>query len=291
MARGTVTARCRRRALPELPEVEITRRHLEAAMVGRVMSDVSIRHQRTSRHNASPDEVEALLTGRLVRSVGRHGKFLLIGLDDEHTLVGHLGMSGRFSVVDHDAETEPHTHFVARLDDGHEVRFVDPRTFGFIAVFDEDELGRSGVGRLGPDAFDSPPSANDLAERLKGRSAPIKALLLDQGPVSGLGNIYADEALFGAGIHPISEGGELGVSEIAALLDSVRTVLGRAIENGGTTLDDLAYLLPDGRAGDNMTVLSVYGRTGEPCVDCGRPIERIIIRGRSTHFCPICQQR
>lgn len=273
--------------MPELPEVEITRRHLEKALLGRVLDDVKLSHERTARFNASPSEVETRLRRRRVTDVGRHGKFLAVSLDDGQTMVAHLGMSGRWTV--NNDSTEPHTHFEAKLDDGSVVRFVDPRTFGFVAVYDEDELPDSGLSRLGPDAWVSPPSPQELAERLRGRTAPIKALLLDQGPIAGLGNIYADESLFASGIHPLTPGGDLDLDDCARLLAAVSVVLGEAISNGGTTLDDLAYLLPDGRAGENMTQLAVYGRTDEPCTACGTPVQRVVVRARSTHFCPACQ--
>jgi formamidopyrimidine-DNA glycosylase len=273
--------------MPELPEVEITRRHLETAMSGHVMRRVEVTHERTARYNASPAEVVARLQGRKVVGVGRHGKFLKFSLDDGQTMLAHLGMSGRWS-VDGDDDV-PHTHFRAELDDGAEIRFIDPRTFGFVAVYDEDEIEGSGLARLGPDAWLDRPSPGTLLERLRGRTACVKALLLDQGPIAGLGNIYADEALFRAGIHPLTPGGNLSLDDCGRLLGAIRGVLEDAIDNGGTTLDDLTYLLPDGRAGDNMSGLAVYGREGESCVECGGPIERIVIRARSTHFCPNCQ--
>jgi formamidopyrimidine-DNA glycosylase len=250
---------------------------------------VTVAHVRTARHNTSPAEVVSRLRGRRVEEVGRKGKFLELRLDDGQTMVAHLGMSGRWS-LDDDVET-PHTHFVARLDNGSIVKFIDPRTFGFVAVYDEEDVADSGISRLGPDAWVDPQSPTDLAARLAGRTAPIKALLLDQGPIAGLGNIYADEALHMAGIHPLTPGGELSVDDLGRLLDSIHLVLEAAIENGGTTLDDLAYLLPDGNAGDNLADLRVYGRTEEPCRVCGTPIVRIVIRARSSHFCPSCQER
>lgn len=230
------------------------------------------------------------LRGRTVESVRRHGKFLLIDLDDGHKLVAHLGMSGRFSVTDRDEPTAAHTHFVAEMENGKQIRFIDPRTFGFVAVYDEDEISASGVGRLGPDAWEDPPTVEALALTLSGRKAPIKALLLDQRPISGLGNIYADEVLFAAQIHPLTPGGELSNVKLRALLEATREVLSGAIESGGTTLDDLAYLLPDGRAGDNLDRLAVYGREGEPCLVCGAEVMRTVVRARSTHFCPSCQE-
>jgi len=275
--------------VPELPEVEITRRHLDEAMTGRAFESVSITHVRTSRHNGAPIEVERRLVGRRIESVGRKGKFLVAPLDDGQTLVAHLGMSGRFAVESGDVPLAAHTHFRALLDDGTEIRFVDPRTFGFVAVFTDEELEESGVARLGPDAWLDLPTTTQLATSLARRTAPIKALLLDQGPISGLGNIYADEALHIAGIHPLRPGNSLSVSELERLRAAVGEVLATAIENGGTSLDDLAYLLPDGRAGENLDRLLVYGRTELPCAGCGTPIERLVIRGRSSHFCPSCQ--
>lgn len=270
--------------MPELPEVEITRRHLADVLTGAVLVDVSVRHQRTARNNSGAKEVEERLTGRRVVSVSRHGKFLDIELDDGQTLAAHLGMSGRFTV---NGQEEKHTHFEAVLDTGDVVRFVDPRTFGFIAVYNEEERAASGLARLGPDAWIDLPV--DLGVVLADRTAPIKALLLDQSVVAGLGNIYADEVLHLAGIHPLRPGGSLGDGEIEAMGKAVTTVLAIAIEHGGTSLDDLAYLLPDGRAGENLDRLQVYGRADEPCLTCGTPIERIVVRGRSTHFCPGCQ--
>lgn len=275
--------------MPELPEVEITRRHLEDAMAGHAIASVTVTHVRTSRHNGAPFEVEQRLVGRRVESVGRKGKFLVAPLDDGQTLVAHLGMSGRFAVEAGDVPLAAHTHFRALLDDGTEIRFVDPRTFGFVAVFTDEELEESGVARLGPDAWLDVPTADELAAALARRTAPIKALLLDQGPISGLGNIYADEALHMAGIHPLRAGNSLSSPELEHLLSAVGQVLATAIENGGTSLDDLAYLLPDGRAGENLDRLLVYGRTDLPCHRCGTPIERLVVRGRSSHFCPVCQ--
>lgn len=272
--------------MPELPEVEMTRRHLESALVGRTFESVTVTHERTARHNSSPREVEDRLRQRRVDSVGRHGKFLRLGLDDGQVVVAHLGMSGRWAI---DSEDVPHTHFRALLDDGTSVSFIDPRTFGFVAVYEGDELGRSGISRLGPDAWTDPPDVVDLVSAFAGRSAPIKALLLDQRQLSGLGNIYADEVLFRARVHPLTQGGALSSGDLERILAASTDVLASAIENGGTTLDDLTYLLPDGRAGENMDTLGVYGRESEPCPVCGTPIERVVVRSRSTHFCPHCQ--
>jgi len=276
--------------LPELPEVEMTRRHLDDAIKGRRLTRVRTTNPRTARYNAGgPTEVDERLEGRTVLGVGRKGKFLSAPLDDGQTLVAHLGMSGRFTVGEASEDEPAHTHFRARLDDGREVRFIDPRTFGFVAVVTSDEMEGSGLSRVGPDAWDTTPSVEDLAAALARRTAPVKALLLDQVIVSGLGNIYADEALHQAGIHPLRPGGSLSEAELKRLLEATRTVLGDAIDNGGTSLDDMTYLLPDGRAGENLERLRVYGRTDLPCPNCGTPVQRIVIRARSSHFCPDCQ--
>ncbi len=276
--------------MPELPEVESTRRHLAPVLDGAVFEEVEVTHPRTARHNQSnPSIVASRLVGRRALGVGRKGKFLTVPLDNDMTMVAHLGMSGRF-VVDSDVDIL-HTHFRAHLNSGHSLEFVDPRTFGFIAVFDPEEIEASGLSRLGPDAWESPPDVDVLAGSLRGRIAPIKALLLDQGPISGLGNIYADESLFLAEIDPRAPGGSLDSGDLERLLIAIREVLTTAIDNGGTSLDDLAYLLPDGRAGENLNLLLVYGRDGEPCRRCGEIIDRVVIRARSTHFCPGCQAK
>lgn len=257
--------------------------------MGRVFANVCVSQPRTARRNASPEEVKNRLTGREIQAVDRHGKFLVAPLDDGYTMVAHLGMSGRFAIAAPGDKRPPHTHLVAGLDDGRELRFIDPRTFGFVAAFDEDELGDAGLSRLGRDAWKDLPDPAWTCTVLRQRRAPIKALLLDQTILAGLGNIYADEALYQASIHPLSPGGELSPDQVSALLEGVRRVLSAAIDNGGTTLDDLAYLLPDGRAGGNMVSLAVYGREGHPCTRCGEAIQRVVVRGRSTHFCPACQ--
>lgn len=277
--------------MPELPEVEITRRHLAPAMTGRRFVQVEVTHPRTARHNGGDVSiVEGRLLGRKVTEMARHGKFLVAPLDAGFTMVSHLGMSGRFTVGDGSEGVLPHTHFRAWMDDGSVISFIDPRTFGFVAVFDEVELESTGLSRLGPDAWDGPPSAAELHDALKNRTAPIKALLLDQGPLAGLGNIYADESLFLAGIDPRTPGGEVDHAALERLLRAVHDVLRLALENGGTSLNDLAYLLPDGRAGENLGQLKVYGRDGEPCHVCGEIIDKVVIRARSTHFCPECQR-
>lgn len=274
--------------MPELPEVENTRRFLAPVVEGRRLVRVEVRRDRTGRRNARPSDVVERLTGRRVERLGRRGKFLVAAVQGDLTWVTHLGMSGRVRIVRPGEPEDPHTNFVAETEAGDEIRLVDPRTFGFVAVFTPDEP--SGLERLGPDARDSLPPARDLGAALAGRSAPIKALLLDQRLVAGLGNIYADEVLFRARVRPSRPGGSLTPAEVRRLHEAIPAVLEEGILHGGTSLDDLAYLLPDGQAGGFLERIAVYGRTGEPCPRCGRPVERIVVAQRSAHFCRRCQR-
>lgn len=275
--------------MPELPEVETIRRHVAPVLEGSRIVAAELTRDRMARRNTRAADVADRLIGRRVGRVGRRGKFLVIELDGDLTWVIHLGMSGRLQVAEPDQPAEPHTHLRVRTDRGEEVRFIDPRTFGFVAVFTPGELAADSMAGIGPDALDEPPSTDELAERLRNRTASIKTLLLDQRLLAGLGNIYTDEVLFRAGVRPDRPGGEVTRAEIDALRAAIGEVLAAGLELGGTSLDDLAYLLPDGRAGEYLARLAVYGRTDEPCLVCGTPIERRVIGQRSSHFCPRCQ--
>lgn len=277
--------------MPELPEVETVRRALQPVLVNATVSSARVRHPRAARRNARVGDVEQRLVGRRVHRVGRHGKFLKISLDMDLTWVMHLGMSGRISLADPKTPATVHTRFQADLDSGHSVRFIDPRTFGFAAVFTPDELAESSLVDLGPDAWRRLPPPQALSAKMWGRSVAIKVLLLDQKFVAGLGNIYADEVLHRARIHPARPAGGLQANEVGAVHSQIHPVLSEAISRGGTSLDDLAYLLPDDRAGEYLQYLRVYGREGRPCRSCGSPIKRLVLRARSTFFCSVCQVR
>lgn len=276
--------------MPELPEVETTRRHVAPVLEGAVIKSVVLGRERMARRNRRSSDIADRLVGRRIGRVGRRGKFLLIEVEGDLTWVIHLGMSGRMRIADSGDPLEPHAHLVVHTEEGSEIRFIDPRTFGFVAVFTPEELAADSLAGLGRDALDELPTGDELAGMLAGRRASVKALLLDQRILAGLGNIYADEVLFRAGIRPDRPGGDVTRGEINALLAAIPEVLAAGIEMGGTSLDDLAYLLPDGRAGDYLDRLMVYGRTDEPCLTCGTPIERIVIASRSSHFCPHCQR-
>ena len=275
--------------MPELPEVETTRRGLVPALAGRSVVAVEVLHPRMLRRQPDPADFAARLAGQVVGRLRRRGKFLLIEVGEGLTWVLHLGMSGRMSVTDRSAPEHIHTRVVVRTDAPNEVRMVDPRTFGFTAVLTPDELAASSIARLGPDALTDLPSAREMAAKAAGRRVATKTLLLDQRYLAGLGNIYADEVLFQAAIAGDRPAGSVTLAEMGAIRSAIRRVLADGLEHGGTSLDDLAYLLPDGRAGRHLEHLSVYGREGEPCRRCGAPIVKGRINGRSSHRCPACQ--
>jgi formamidopyrimidine-DNA glycosylase len=275
--------------MPELPEVETTRRSLVPALEGRTIVAVQVGRDRMLRRQSNPEDFQRRLIGQQIVEVGRHGKFLMTALSNDIVWVTHLGMSGRISLVPSQEPTVAHSHVMVSLDTGVDFRFIDPRTFGFVAAYTPEELKESSIADLGRDALTDLPRAPALAKLLAGRSAPIKALLLDQRIVAGIGNIYADESLHRAAISPHRPGGSLTGAEVSALRKAIRDTLQHALKWGGTSLDDLAYLLPDGRTGEYIDRLRAYGREGEPCRRCGTELIRDVIRGRSSFWCPGCQ--
>jgi formamidopyrimidine-DNA glycosylase len=275
--------------VPELPEVETTRRFIEPVLTGRRIERAEVRRPRTARRNVRPEDVAERLVGRRVERVGRRGKFVLADVEGDLTWVIHLGMSGRMQIAEPGEPEAMHTNAVFETDGGVELRFVDPRTFGFVAVFTPDEIEGSGLERVGRDALTDLPSSEEIGHAFAGRIPSVKSALLDQRFIAGLGNIYVDEVLHLARIHPARQIGSLDQNEIARLHDAIVPVLEAGVAHGGTSLNDLAYLLPDGRAGEFMERLGAYGREGEPCRNCGTPIERQVIAQRSSHFCPRCQ--
>ncbi len=276
--------------MPELPEVETTRRSLAPVLEGASIAEVYVARPRMLRRQHNPRDFARRLVGERIVEVGRHGKFLMTRLSNDMIWVTHLGMSGRVSLVAKDAPVVPHSNVIVSLETGTDFRFIDPRTFGFVAAFTPDELSESSIGRLGRDALTDLPNSRQLLALLAGRQAPLKALLLDQGIVAGIGNIYADESLHRAAVAPLRPGGSLESAEISALRKAIKDTLQHALRWGGTSLDDLAYLLPDGRTGDYVSRLRAYGREGEQCRRCGGEIVRDVIRARSSFWCPGCQR-
>ena len=268
--------------MPELPEVETTVRGLERVLKGRRIARVEAR--RANLRRALPVDLGRRLTGARVTDLRRRAKYGLIDTDRGDTLVFHLGMSGRWRIDPSDVEK--HDHLLLDTDDGHRLALNDPRRFGSIDLMPTGELAEWPTFKaLGPEPLDL--TAEELARRLAGRSAPIKLLLLDQGIVAGLGNIYVCEALFRSRIHPKRPGGSISLSRLRRLVPAVHDVLAEAIAAGGSTLRDFAS--PNGELGYFSKNFSVYDREGAPCA-CGGTVRRFVQGGRSTFYCPRCQR-
>jgi formamidopyrimidine-DNA glycosylase len=271
--------------MPELPEVETVARDLRPLLVGRTL--VGLTRSRKALRQSWSKAWDAELIRRRVEAVHRRGKWLLLELDGGAFLMVHLGMTGRFTVVPPAAELEPHTHLVFRLDNKHELRFRDARRFGSVTYF-PDRAGWEAflAPRLGPEPWDLKPAA--FRQVLGSTKRAVKAVLLDQTVVAGVGNIYADEACFAARIDPRRPGNALRPAETDRLLHAVRKVLNRAIESRGSSIRD--YVGGSGQRGGYQDRFQVYGRQGEPCPRCGTPIQSVRLAGRSTHYCPKCQK-
>jgi len=275
--------------MPELPEVETTRRGLAPHVEGRTVSDVVLR--RPDLRWPIPPEVVALLPGRRIEAVRRRAKYLLLDTDAGSALL-HLGMSGSLRVLPATTPVEAHDHVDILLDKrGRDpvrvLRFNDPRRFGCLlwqAPGETHELLRG----LGPEPLSGDFDGDYLFARSRGRKAPVKTFLMDQGVVVGVGNIYAAEALFEAGISPLREAGRVSRDRYRSLADAVKRILAHAIERGGTTLRD--FISPDGLPGYFELELSAYGRGGEPCPRCGRPLKEASIGQRTTVWCTRCQR-
>lgn len=277
--------------MPELPEAETIRRQLAPQIVGRRIESAWVgKRDILGRHRQSPRRFKQLTQGRRITAIGRRGKALLLTLDDADTLVVRLGMSGRLLGATPEAPLVPHTHVVLRLDDGGEIRYVDPRRFGEVfAAVGTDPQQIPGLDTLGPEPFARNLCAH-LRAHLPHRSAAIKQVLMDQRLVAGLGNIYADEALFRARVHPAQPANTLNDSEITRLCRAIPTLLRHAIRRCGTSSADMGYVDARGAPGAFQNCLTVYGREGQPCPECGSVIRRIVLGGRSAHFCARCQR-
>ena len=268
--------------MPELPEVETTVRGLARVLDGRRIESVEAR--RPDLRRALPVDLGQRLTGSKVTGLGRRAKYGLIETDRGDTLVFHLGMSGHWRVDP--GELAKHDHFVMATDEGRRVALNDARRFGSLDLVRTDELSEwPAFKALGPEPFGL--DARDLKRRLAGRSAAIKLLLLDQGIIAGLGNIYVCEALYRAGIHPKRAGGSISLERLKRLVPAIEAVLNEAIAAGGSTLRDFAS--PDGELGYFSKDFAVYDREGRRCA-CGGTVKRIVQGGRSTFFCPRCQR-
>ncbi len=271
--------------MPELPEVETVRRGIAPHLVGRRIAAVDVRQARL-RLPVDPGLAGAL-TGRGIDAVGRRGKYLLIGSGPGALLV-HLGMSGSLRLVERGRAPGRHDHVDIQLDDGRALRFNDPRRFGLVVWAPSAPLDHRLLAHLGPEPLEPEWDGHALRAAAARRRTAIKAVLMDARVVVGVGNIYASEALFRAGIHPARAACRISARRYEALAASVKAVLAEAIEQGGTTLRD--FVAEDGRPGYFRQSLRVYGRTGRPCGRCGRVIRERRLGGRSTFYCPGCQR-
>lgn len=290
--------------MPELPEVEVTRRRIEPVLVGR-----RIRQVRTTRDSylflTRPARLRRALAGRRVEALRRHGKYLVAGLDDGSRLVVHLGMTGQlFSsgvaslrllssaaraalAPDEQARFVPdaHTHLRLQFEEGPDVYLRDVRKFGKVLLLGPEE-SHPRLERLGVDALEV--TGDALFAAARGRRVAIKSLLLDQSVIAGVGNIYADEALFRAGVRPGRAAGRVTRRECQAVARAICAILERAIETGGSSIRD--YVAPDGSDGAYQDERAVYARAGEPCPRCKKKIRRVVLGQRGTHYCPGCQK-
>lgn len=271
--------------MPELPEVETVRRQLESLVVGRRIRAFHVLPgaERLLR-GRSPDEIEAQLRDAMITGVQRRGKYLLLQLDSDQTLIVHLRMTGSLRFRANAAASEPFTRAVFDLDRGDQLRFVDVRKFGTIDLADQIA---GALPQLGPEPLADAFTSEVLWQALRGRRAPIKSALLDQRNVAGIGNIYADEALFLARLHPEAPAGSLRPSERRALHQAIRRVLSDGVQHGGASFRD--YTDVDGDEGRQQYFVRVFRRTDQPCDECGRLIRRVVVGGRATHYCPKCQ--
>lgn len=270
--------------MPELPEVETVVRGLRGPLVGRTIQSIWY-DQAKVIHQPSLEEFTARIRGQTVQKVTRRAKYIVCQLDHD-LLVVHLKMTGRLYVVADDAETEADRwlRFRAQLDNRQQLRFSDSRRFGRVYLAgDMMEIAPD----LGPEPLEDDFTGQSFQERLSGRTRIIKALLLDQSFIAGVGNIYADEALHRAGIHPLRTADSLSKTEVVRLYEMVRTVLREGIDYEGASIN--WYRKPDGTTGEAHEHFYVYDREGQPCLTCGHPIEKIRVAQRGTHFCPQCQ--
>ncbi|MEU1837200.1 bifunctional DNA-formamidopyrimidine glycosylase/DNA-(apurinic or apyrimidinic site) lyase [Micromonospora chersina] len=278
--------------MPELPEVETVRQGLAQWVVGRRISAVEVRHPRAvRRHEPGGEHFADVLTGRTITDVRRRGKYLWLPLDSGDALIGHLGMSGQLLLQPVGAADELHLRVRFRFaDDGPELRFVDQRTFGGLSVSEGGAELPDEIAHIARDPMDPEFSDAAFVAALRKRRTEVKRALLDQTLISGVGNIYADEALWRAKLHGARPTDALTGPAAGRLLGHVRDVLGEAIKQGGTSFDEL-YVNVNGESGYFDRSLNAYGREGEPCPRCGTPIRREAFMNRSSYSCPRCQPR
>ena len=274
--------------MPELPEVEVLRRSLEPRVRGRRVDAIRV-WSSALREPVNGQALRRRLVGRRILAATRRAKYLLLHVEEGSTLAVHLGMSGRMTLVGAAEPREAHEHVGVFLDSGERLRFRDPRRFGLVFTLPTGRLQTDRhFAHLGIEPLEASFSGPVLRERAGGRRGPVKTFLMDARVAVGVGNIYASEALFESGIHPRRSVSRISVVRWQRLADAVRSTLERAIEQGGTTLND--FTDGGGNLGYFQISLEVYGRAGESCKRCGAVIRRIVQAGRSTYYCPRCQR-
>lgn len=275
--------------MPELPEVETVRRTLHELIVGKTIEYVSVHMPKMIKHPEDVEQFVFLLKGLKIEGVERRGKFLLIQIEDELVLVSHLRMEGRYGLFPMSEPVEKHTHVVFHFTDGTELRYKDTRQFGTMHLFNRNELFTvAPLKKLGLEPLAPEFTLDAFKQKLKGKGTKIKPLLLNQECIVGLGNIYVDEALFAARIHPERPAKSLKKQDLERLYGAIVTTLSNAVEAGGSSIK--SYVNGQGEMGMFQFALKVYGKKGVPCPTCSRSIERTVVGGRGTHFCPSCQK-
>jgi formamidopyrimidine-DNA glycosylase len=274
--------------MPELPEVEVLRLSLEPHLVGDRIERVEVLNP-ALREPVETARLRRGSAGREVVALRRRSKYLLIDLVGEWTVVVHLGMSGRLTLGPKDVPLETHEHVIFHLRSGRQLRFRDPRRFGLVLALKTGEMEADPhFAHLGMEPLEAGFSGEVLARAAAGKRGPVKAFLMDARVVVGVGNIYASESLFRAGVHPTRSVARISAARWDRIADSIVAVLGQAIGQGGTTLNDFAD--GEGRSGYFQVSLAAYDREGEPCLACGTPVRRLVQAGRSTYYCPRCQR-
>lgn len=273
--------------MPELPEVETVRRTLEQLVIEKTIKDVEIYWPKIIKAPEPVEQFSDALIGQTIHEIGRRGKFLIFQLDD-YSLVSHLRMEGKYAVYPESEPRDKHTHVVFTFTDGYQLRYRDVRKFGTMHLFKKgEEVSNMPLLHLGPEPLSDEFTIADLSMKLAKTNRKIKSVLLDQTVVVGIGNIYVDESLFRAGIHPERMASSLTLDEITRIHGEVKLTLAEAVEKGGSTIR--SYVNSQGQIGMFQLELFVYGRKGEPCKRCGTPLEKLVVGGRGTHICPVCQ--
>ncbi|MFG6116490.1 DNA-formamidopyrimidine glycosylase [Halobacillus sp. MO56] len=274
--------------MPELPEVETVRQTLRQLVLNKKITDVTVLWDNIIKLPVESEAFRQELIGQTVQEINRKGKFLIIEFDDI-SMVSHLRMEGKYGVYPAAEPMKKHTHVIFQLDDGTELRYNDVRKFGTMHIFKKgEEINQKPLSLLGPDPFDDSFTADYFYNRLQKTQRTIKAVLLDQSIVAGLGNIYVDETLFRAGVHPERKANLLNRQQVEKVRQAAIETIEEAIQQGGTTIR--SYVNSQGQIGMFQQRLFVYGKEEEPCKNCGTPIEKIKVSNRGTHYCRYCQQ-